>query len=199
MDLGTSVPSDVLHLHHAKAQSQGSKLATTTSVHTQESGIGRAGWHLSRKSWFTGLRIDVVSRQILMCRSRYRNDSTPSQSTSKNRVNTRSNGHCTEDTDVEIYSIRDSCIPTAKSAVTRRILICSPGQSANDGAFKRWIKDNRAATITLPTCSWEDMVATRNTKSKHDISLPIRRLRGRLCMTGSLARPSSTPNCWTEL
>jgi hypothetical protein len=93
----------------------------------------------------------------------------------------------TEDTDVEIFSIGDSSMPAAKSRVTRRILICSPGQSTEQG-FKTWIKNNRAAIITLPTCSWEEMVAIRNTKSKPDTSLPIRLLRERYDMWGGVPR-----------
>lgn len=90
------------------------------------------------------------------------------------------------DTDVEIFAIGDSCIPPARSTVTRRILISSPGRCAKNDNFKEWIKNNSAATITVPPCSWDEMVSIKNLASH--ISLPIDLLRKRFDMWGGVPR-----------
>jgi len=90
------------------------------------------------------------------------------------------------DSDVEIFSIGDSCIPPARSRMSKRILISSPGRCAKTDNFKEWIKNNSAATITLPPCSWDEMVSIKNLAT--DIPLPIDLLRKRFDMWGGVPR-----------
>ena len=97
----------------------------------------------------------------------------------------------THDQDIiEIWSIGDTILPLSHKSINQ-ICIASPGNAADASTgIKSWVKNNKAITLTIPTCTWDEICHIRKASfgDLADHRCDLQELRKRFDMWGGVPR-----------
>jgi hypothetical protein len=99
-----------------------------------------------------------------------------------------------EDDLIEIWSIGDTSLPAACQHSINQICISSPGKIRNalSGQLKFWTTNKQAMTITVPPCSWDEILGIRRAlfgdDGIADVKCPLEALRDNFDTWGGVPR-----------